>query len=83
MRTFRLSFLARGIGLPALEAMSCGTPVIGANTSSLPEVIGREAALFNPRDYSNITNKMSHALTDETFRARLIHDGLAQAKSFS
>lgn len=72
-----------GFGLPALEAMSCGAPVIGANTSSLPEVIGREAALFNPRDYSDITNKMSHALTDQTFRTHLIHDGLAQAKSFS
>jgi glycosyltransferase involved in cell wall biosynthesis len=60
-----------GFGLPALEAMSCGAPVIGSNTSSLPEVIGREDALFNPYDVQDITAKLSQALTDGNYRRTL------------
>jgi len=72
-----------GFGLPALEAMSCGAAVIAANTSSLPEVIGREEALFDPHDDKAIAAKLSHVLTDSTYRAELIHHGLEQAKKFS
>lgn len=72
-----------GFGLPALEAMACGAPVIGANTSSLPEVIGLDEALFDPLDVASITGKMQQALTDEAFRTRLIEHGLQQAKKFS
>lgn len=72
-----------GFGLPALEAMACGAPVIGANTSSLPEVIGLEDALFDPLDVSAITKKMAQALTDEAFRTRLREHGQHQAKKFS
>lgn len=72
-----------GFGLPALEAMACGAPVIGANTSSLPEVIGLPAALFDPMDVADITAKMGQALTDEAMRATLRWHGLAQAKKFS
>ena len=72
-----------GFGLPALEAMSCGAPVIAANTSSLPEVIGREDALFNPRDDRSISEKLTHVLTDSAYRAELTHHGLAQSKKLS
>ncbi|WP_084600400.1 glycosyltransferase [Aromatoleum toluclasticum] len=72
-----------GFGLPALEAMACGAAVIGANTSSLPEVIGREDALFDPYDVMSIAGKMEQALSDEAFRRDLEAHSLAQAKRFS
>ncbi len=72
-----------GFGLPALEAMACGAPVIGANTSSLPEVIGLAEAMFDPRDDQAITASMVHALSDAAFREHLRTHGLAQAKKFS
>lgn len=72
-----------GFGLPALEAMACGAPVIGANTSSLPEVIGLDEALFDPMDVSAIAASMRQALADEKFRDRLRAHGLQRAKLFS
>jgi len=72
-----------GFGLPALEAMACGAPVIGANTSSLPEVIGLSDALFDPFDVAAITEKLMHALSDERFLTQLRVHGLQQAKKFS
>ncbi|WP_414040097.1 glycosyltransferase family 4 protein [Acidithiobacillus sp. M4-SHS-6] len=72
-----------GFGLPPLEAMACGAPVIGANTSSLPEVIGLEEALFDPFDVSAITTKLQQALTDEAFLARLREHGRKQVQKFS
>ena len=72
-----------GFGLPALEAMACGAPVIGANTSSLPEVIGLDEALFDPFDVAAIAQKMTQVLEDENFRNRLQSHGLQQAKNFS
>lgn len=72
-----------GFGLPALEAMACGAPVIAANTSSLPEVIGLEETLFDPHDVATIAAKMAQALEDDTFRDMLRNHGLQQAKKFS
>lgn len=72
-----------GFGLPPLEAMNCGAPVIGANTSSLPEVIGWEDALFDPFDVRAIAGKVEQALTDGSFRQQLIENGRRQAKRFS
>jgi glycosyltransferase involved in cell wall biosynthesis len=72
-----------GFGLPALEAMACGAPVIGANCSSLPEVIGWNDALFDPLNDNAITEKLFQALTDEPFRASLAEHGLNQAQLFS
>ncbi len=72
-----------GFGLPVLEAMSCGAPVIGSNRTSVPEIIGREDALFDPTSIPAITEAIAHALTDDAFRAVLSADGLAQAKHFS
>jgi glycosyltransferase involved in cell wall biosynthesis len=75
--------LQEGFGLPALEAMSCGAPTIGADNSSIPEVIGLEAALFDARRPAAIAAKMTEALTDRDFRARLREHGLERARSFS
>jgi glycosyltransferase involved in cell wall biosynthesis len=72
-----------GFGLPALEAMACGAPVIGSNTTSIPEVIGLEAALFDPYSADDISSKMCHALTDEKFLASLRVHARAHAKKFS
>ncbi len=72
-----------GFGLPALEAMACGAAVIAANTSSLPEVIGREDALFDPRNDSRMAAAMYQSLTDEAFRLDLAAHGPSQASLFS
>ncbi|CAI3788157.1 D-inositol-3-phosphate glycosyltransferase [Pseudomonas sp. MM227] len=72
-----------GFGLPALEAMHCGCAVIGANTSSVPEVIGLETALFDPRDQQAFTAKLEQVLTDEDFRSKLQAHALTQAAKFS
>jgi len=72
-----------GFGLPALEAMSCGAATIGANTSSVPEVIGRDDALFDPRNIDDIAGKLCSVLTDEAFRQDLRRHALQQAKQFS
>lgn len=72
-----------GFGLPALEAMSCGAVVIGANASSLPEVIGKQEAMFDPFDIESITQKLIQGIEDQLFRERLIEHGLSRANLFS
>lgn len=72
-----------GFGLPALEAMACNAAVVGANTSSLPEVIGFNEALFDPLNIDAIRLKMIQALQDKAFRKSLIDNGINQAKRFS
>ena len=72
-----------GFGLPALEAMQCGAATIGANTTSVPEVIGREDALFDPFDEEAIAEKIEEVLSNETFRENLKKHSLIQAKKFS
>lgn len=75
--------LQEGFGLPALEAMSCGVPVIGSNNSSIPEVIGRADALFDPNKVAEISAKMHQVLTTPAFADDLRAHGLQQAKLFS
>ncbi|MBT9551226.1 MAG: glycosyltransferase [Hydrogenophaga sp.] len=72
-----------GFGLPALEAMRCGAPVIAADTSSLPEVVGWADALFDPHSDEAITRAVERALTDAAFRAQLIAHGQMQSVKFS
>ena len=80
---FVIPSLHEGFGLPPLEAMACGAVTIGANTTSLPEVIGDKRALFDPYDEEKITLKMQEALTDEHLRKEFIAHGLVQAQKFS
>ena len=72
-----------GFGLPALEAMACGAPTIASNTTSLPEVMGWDAALFDPHDSQDIARSMERVLTDRLFRQQLIDHGSQQARKFS
>jgi glycosyltransferase involved in cell wall biosynthesis len=72
-----------GFGLPPLEAMACGAPTLGANASSLPEVIGWSEALFDPHSPANMAEKMSQALLDPAFRTMLKAHGIEQVKKFS
>jgi glycosyltransferase involved in cell wall biosynthesis/ADP-heptose:LPS heptosyltransferase len=75
--------LHEGFGLPPLEAMRCGAPVIAASASSLPEVIGNPDALFDPKSVASIRDKMERLLTDPGFRDRLAAAGKLHAKTFS
>jgi glycosyltransferase involved in cell wall biosynthesis len=72
-----------GFGLPLLEAMSCGAPVIAANRSSLPEVAGDAGVLLDPDDEPGWLDAIERVLDDEDHRARLIQAGLARAATFS
>ena len=75
--------LWEGFGLPALEAMACGTPVITSNLSSLPEVTGEAALLIDPYDVSAIAGAMHELTADSQLRAHLRTAGLARARQFS
>ena len=75
--------LYEGFGLPVLEAMACGTPVICSNTSSLPEVAGAAALLVDPLDTAALADALRHVLTDGDLRADLRRRGLAQAARFT
>jgi len=75
--------LYEGFGLPPLEAMQCGTPVISSNTSSIPEVIGNAGVLLSPIDESGWVTALTQVLSDPKERARLSKLGLAQAAKFS
>lgn len=72
-----------GFGLPPLEAMACGTPVVVSNVSSLPEVAGDAALLVDPNDEEALAVALHRLLTDEDLRAALREKGLARAATFS
>jgi glycosyltransferase involved in cell wall biosynthesis len=75
--------LYEGFGLPPLEAMAAGTPVITSNVSSLPEVVGDAALLIDPMDPASIADALARVLCDSTLRADLVRRGQARAKVFS
>lgn len=72
-----------GFGIPPLEAMACGTCVIAANTSSIPEVVGDAGILFNPDNVCDLADIMISITHNPTERDRLIKRGLKQSQQFS
>lgn len=72
-----------GFGLTVLEAMSCGAPVIGSNTTSISEVINMPDATFNPYSINDIANKIYQALSNKSFYNELLKNSTVQAKRFS
>ena len=90
LRTFYASAAAfvfpslyEGFGLPPLEAMASGTPVVTSNVSSLPEVVGDSAVLVNPENVFEIARGIREALTSESLREALVRRGHQQARKFS
>jgi glycosyltransferase involved in cell wall biosynthesis len=72
-----------GFGLPLLEAMACGTPVVAANNSSIPEIVGDAALMAGADDLGGITSQITRALSDADLRDRLVRAGIERAASFS
>ncbi|HEY1340634.1 MAG TPA: glycosyltransferase family 1 protein [Bryobacteraceae bacterium] len=72
-----------GFGLPPLEAMACGTPVVTSNVSSLPEVVGDAAVFINPENVFDIARGIREVLLDDALRDELIRRGRVQASRFS
>jgi len=75
--------LYEGFGLPVLEAMACGTPVVASRTSSLPEVVGEAGMLADPRDIGGLAEARERALMDEGDRREMREKGLRRAGEFS
>ncbi|MFQ5855242.1 MAG: glycosyltransferase family 4 protein [Anaerolineae bacterium] len=80
---FALPSLYEGFGLPVLEALACGTPVVTSDVSSLPEVAGDAALLVSPRDVEGLSHALHQALTDQELRTTLRERGLTQAQQFT
>lgn len=82
-RSFVFPSLYEGFGLPILEAMQCGAPVITSNTSSCPEVAGDAAILVDPSNSEQISSAINQICTDDILRNQLIEKGHQRAKLFS
>jgi len=72
-----------GFGLPVLEAMASGTPVICSNATSLPEVVGNAALMHDPEDIETLTNYIKKMIDDSEIKSEMIKAGLAQSRNFS
>lgn len=75
--------LYEGFGLPPLEAMACGTPVLTSDTSSLPEVVGDAALRVDPYDTDALANAIAKALSEPSLRKRLSRKGIERARAFT
>jgi glycosyltransferase involved in cell wall biosynthesis len=82
-RVFVYPSLYEGFGLPILEAMACGTPVICSNTSSMPEVAGDAAVLIDPHNVEQIAETLLFVLLDPKLKQDLRERGLERATGFS
>jgi glycosyltransferase involved in cell wall biosynthesis len=82
-RAFAFPSLYEGFGLPPLEAMACGTPVVCSNRPSLPEVVGDAALLVDAQDTDAWTDALERALRDSSLRSDLIERGRRQAQLFT
>ena len=82
-KVFVFPSLYEGFGLPPLEAMAHGTPVLTSNTSSIPEIVGNAAMLVNPENIFEMMRALQRVLLDQTLREKLRHAGYEQVKKFS
>ncbi len=82
-RVFAFPSFYEGFGLPPLEAMACGTPVVVSNVSSLPEVVGDAGLLIDPQEVDELTVALWRLMSDEELRKDLTERGLLRARSFS
>ena len=80
---FIIASLYEGFGLPALEAMACGAPLISSNRASLPEVGGNAALYFDAADAEELASLMIRVATDRELRDRMVSQGKAQAQKFT
>jgi glycosyltransferase involved in cell wall biosynthesis len=80
---FIYASLYEGFGLPALEAMGCGCPVVASNTTSIPEVVGDAALLVEPESISSIASAIRRIGAEPTLRRELAEAGIERAKQFS
>lgn len=72
-----------GFGIPAAEAMRCGTPVILSDTTSLPEIGGNAALFVNPANYEEVAGAMNKIVTNDSLRQSLVEKGLLQSQKFT
>jgi len=75
--------LYEGFGFTVLEAMACGAPVICSQATSLPEVAGKAALYFDPRDPEEMANRLVHVFSDDALRDSLIEQGRQNLQRFS
>lgn len=74
--------LSEGFGLPGLEAMACGCPVIAARASSLPEVYGEAALYFNPKSDKDLAEKINELLKNKLLRSKMVEKGLKKVREY-
>jgi glycosyltransferase involved in cell wall biosynthesis len=82
-KLFLYPSLRESFGLPILEAMACGVPVITSNTSSMPEVAGDSALFVNPFNFQDIRDKIIQFQQDESLQSRMKQGGLKRAANFT
>jgi glycosyltransferase involved in cell wall biosynthesis len=80
---FAFPTLSEGFGLPPLEAMACGTPVVASNVTSVPEVLGDAALMFDPSRPEEIAESILKTLTDDDLRNELVRRGKANSAKYS